>query len=74
MILARAREKFGSTIKAEQIQPITTDLLDLPAARPRFSALDSSAAADAFDVMLPDWEEQFEMCFAELSLPVVTAP
>ncbi|QBE64492.1 dTDP-4-dehydrorhamnose reductase [Pseudoduganella lutea] len=44
-----------------KLVPITTDQYPLPAARPRYSALDSSRLQERF-VRLPEWREALHLC------------
>lgn len=61
-ILERARLREAETIKAETVEEISTEQLNLRAERPQFSALDCSNLRETFGVVLPDWSLQLDLC------------
>lgn len=51
-----------SGIKCGSVKPIPSSAYPLPAPRPLNSRLNCSKAADAFNVMLPNWEQGLKKC------------
>ncbi len=47
-----------------RLYPTTTDNYPTPATRPRFSCLDCGKVAAVLPVALPDWQADFERCWA----------
>ena len=58
---ARTLAPAGS-IKTERVVPITTQDYPQPAQRPKNSQLDSSALAERFSVIIPEWQHAMALC------------
>jgi len=50
----------GLKLQPEAIAPIATSEYPLPAARPANSRLDCGKLAQAFDLLMPDWQPYLE--------------
>jgi len=57
-ILANASNRTGLLVRA--IEPVSSDVFPLPAARPAFSALDCTKLDQTFHIKLPDWRESLK--------------
>jgi dTDP-4-dehydrorhamnose reductase len=62
-ILANASNR--TDLLVQTIEPVSSEEFPLPAARPLFSALDSSKFAGTFDIRLPNWKESLQAAMAE---------
>lgn len=49
-------------IKIPVVSPISTEDYPTPAARPRYSVLDTTAVRDEFEISLPAWEASLKRC------------
>lgn len=54
---------------AALLKPIPTTDYPTPARRPSYSVLSNARLADAFELVLPDWESALALCLAETPLP-----
>jgi len=50
--------------RGPRLVPVPTSEYPLPAARPTYSALDSSAVKTTFGISLPEWHHQLRLCLA----------
>jgi dTDP-4-dehydrorhamnose reductase len=53
-------------LSPEAIEPIPTEAYPLPAPRPRNSRLDANKLQQTFQLALPDWRADLDLCLSEL--------
>ena len=66
--IIRQARAAGLPLAVEQIVPIPTNEYPTPARRPLNSRLDSTLAAERFDVRLPDWRSALAAAFPAIAI------
>lgn len=65
-IIKVAREKLNLHLKIKNVNPIPTTDYPTPAKRPMSSRLSTEKLQNKFNVLLPDWKREVELCIEEL--------